>query len=1046
MAKMRHSAGNVLAVLAVVFGLILLIGFFALNFNLLFSLNKEAKTAADAAALEGAKQLATVTVDSRLGKLGLVDQAGDDPSNPFKPAPVVSFNSALATARLDLLISEDLKNSQMVVLAKSDLDELRSKSKDLAKKLADKFAPGADGYNAVKSAFTANVLRPGNNKVDELSITIAVGRVQEGVTNLPIPTPPDDAAKAASVNGMYKACVNIPAYNVPVAFAAVSSQPRLVEEKSFIDMGAGTYDVAGFGTIPPSVVKVEADFSVSTLTTGADGKPTTDKLHQLACAMAGGNRISQASSSAFAVSFLGGLPAAQQFGGKISIQNLMSTDGAWKMPTGQDSTWLQADPKGNGFPGSSMSAKAFPGKDSTDKMDLPSEALSYGLYDWLRQQGLTLDRQAVVNAFSADLAAIAQDGRTGKVLGMSGKSRFVFGSDKPFMQPALAQDDSVDDEETDDESDENDDFPVFGCIVSDDDANSTYTALLSGDDSGTNYYLSSFNYDIAWQMCPEESMSMIVDPISGNAVTPAGNDIIECCRLIEGTIATNRAGNVGAYAGLRAAVEAKRAIKLLNHATHDAKDIQKEEENPSPNQARIEELEKSFAQTASSPDWTLPDLLHVVRPIAGTITKLEDETTRQKVVFKRSLQVKRNGTQASQKTFKLVKHMRKWSAKGIRQLDSVTATDDSTNGYMFVVKILGRGPKQVNIFPDDSTSIVRSKPGYKGPHFYDIDPYDDAQIEKFRNEIKDVQLSSFPGSEELTDDVLEGTEKIPPGKYKAKLLASGNKIIPVNDKKGPGKPEQFRAWDSKNFGRKFLQRYNNRNSGEYHKDIKELKADVYHAMEKLGLRVPKKYRTSTAQAMFIQPAYAQMQEELPIAQEKIFMLTSDNKGGVIINYQSGLDKYPFSQVKLQPGQMLYFANSALVQGTDPTKQTYRSVLARDQFADLSNGKSFEKQGTGDWCHDPNYNLGDGSSNRTQCPQMAGEWQLQPPFAVACCKLNPNKKHLGVKKGFTKWEVLNTELDPEDRIPPEILAEMEQDTSLCPPLIRKPTRPGGKPKS
>lgn len=1041
MAKTRHSAGNTLALIAVAVGILLLIGFFVLNYNLLFSLHKEAKTAADAAALEGAKQLSTVVVDSRLGKLGLVDQAGDDPNNPYKPAPVVSFNTALATARLDLLVAEDLKNSQMVILAKNDLQELRDKAAILAKNLEAKFAKGADGYLAVKNAFAANALRPGTNKVDDVSIQIALGRVNEGVTNVPIPTPPDDAAKANSASGMYKAGVNIPAYSVPVAFAAVSSQPRLVDEKEFVDIKDGSYNVAGFGTVPPSVVRVQADFTVSSLTPGPDGKQSTEKLHQKACAMAGGNRMSQSTATAFAVSFLGGLPAAQTFDGKISIQNLMTMDGAWKMPSGQDSTWLQADPKGNGFPGSSLNAKAFPGKSDTDKMDLPSEALSYGLYDWLRNQGLTLDRESVVKAFSADLAAIAQAGKTGKVVGMS--NQFKFGPGKSLLQPALAAND-VDEEELDDESDENDDFPVFGCMVSDDSTNSIYASLLSGDSSGADYYLTSFNYDLAWQMCPEEAMAILVHPITGNAINPAGNDIVECCRLIEGTIATNRAGNVGAFAGLRAAVEAKRARKLLIDATRDAEGIQKEEQSSSPDAARIAELEKSFAQTASSPDWTLPDLKTAVRPISGTIAKLEEETIRQRAIFKRALQVKKNGSQASQKTYKLVRHMRKWSAKGIRQLDNVTATNDSENGYMFVAKILGRAPKLVNIMPNDSTSIVRNKPGYKGPHFYDIDEYDDAGIERFRNEIKDVQLASFSGSEELTDDVLEGLEKVPPGKYKAKLLASGNGIMTVREKDGKEKPEQYRAWDSRNFGRKFLMRYDDKNADKYYKNVKELKADVYKEMEKLGLKVPKRYRTSAAYDILMQPAYAQVEEELPIAQEKVFLLTSDNKGHVIINYQSGLDKYPFSQVKLQPGQMLYFANSALVQGDDPTKLTYRSVLARDQFADLSEGKSYEKQGTGDWCHDPNYQLGDGSSERKQCPQLAGEWQLQPPFAVACCRLNPNKKHLGVKKGFNKWEILNTELDPEDRIPPEILAEMQQDPSLCPPLIRKPVRRGNQP--
>jgi|GEM_PF-3753631 len=1036
MAKTRHSAGNILALIAIAFGLILIVGFFILNYSHLFNVHKEAKTAADAAALEGAKQLTMVTVDSRLGKLGLVDQAGDDPSNLFKPAPVVSFNTALATARLDLLVAEDLKNTQMVTLAKADLDELRSKAKDLSDLLVKKFENNGDAYKAIQTAFANNALRPGQNKVDDVSVKISIGRVKEGLTSLPIPTPPDSAAKAASINGLYKACVNIPAYNVPVAFAAVSSQPRLVEDQSFVDINDGAYDVPGFGRVPPSVVRVEADFNIVSLVPTADGKTATEKMHQLSCAMAGGNVISRSASTAYAVSFLGGLPAAQAFNGKISIQNLMSTDSAWKMPSGQDSTWLQADPKGNGFPGSSMKAQAFPGKDSSDKMDLPSESLSYGLYDWLRRQGLTLDRDAVVAAFSADLAEIARAGKTGKVLGMSGKSRHVFGSNKGFIQPALAQDDP-DDEQFDD-SDDDDDFPVFGCIVSDDAINSTYASLLSGDDAGQEYYNSSFSYDIAWQMCPEEALSMLVNPVNGNAVSPAGNDIIECCKLIEGTIATNRAGNVSAYAGLRAAVEAKRALKLLRSALNDAKDIQKQEQSNNPNPGKIAELENSFALTASSVDWTLPDLTKVVHPIDTTISKVDDELNRQKVIFQRAKHVKTNGTQASHKTFQLVKKLGKWSAKGIRQLDADGTPED---GYMFVVKILGRAPRLVNILPDDSQSIVRSKPGYKGPHFYDIDAYDDAGIERFRTELKDVQLNNNPGDEELNVQVIEAMDKVPPGKYKAKILGSGNKILvgkPKNNK------DQFRAWDAKSLGTRFMIKYNEKNAGGYYKNIKDLKADVYAAMEKFGLKVPKKYRTTTAQEFFMQPAYAQVQEDLPFAQEKIFMLTSDNKGHIVINYQSGLDKYPFSQVKLQPGQMLYYANAALVQGDDPTKLTYRSVLARDQFADMSNGKSYEKQGTGDWCHSPNYNLGEGSSSRTECPQLAGEWQLQPPYAVACCKLNPNKKHLGVKKGFTKWEVLNTELDPEDKIPPEILAEMEQEESLCPPLMRKPIRRGNRP--
>ncbi len=72
--KRGRAKGNTLAMVVVIVGITgVIIGMLVMTYNQLFSAHKEATTAIDSAALQAAKDMSRITVDSPLGKIALVD-------------------------------------------------------------------------------------------------------------------------------------------------------------------------------------------------------------------------------------------------------------------------------------------------------------------------------------------------------------------------------------------------------------------------------------------------------------------------------------------------------------------------------------------------------------------------------------------------------------------------------------------------------------------------------------------------------------------------------------------------------------------------------------------------------------------------------------------------------------------------------------------------------------------------------------------------------------------------------------------------------------
>ncbi|MBN8660834.1 MAG: hypothetical protein J0M35_10745 [Candidatus Obscuribacter phosphatis] len=294
---MRKRGSAMVMSIAVTVFLLVPLGIMALTFVRLMGSHHEQTSAIEAAALKVAQDLNKIVVeDPDLGYIGLSDY-GPLGSATLAPdnfsLPVKSINTLTGTVRLDMIISDLLKDETMIALAEEDYKLLQPARQRLEAALKAAILPGGKGYdldgNEIKpyddaiAAYNSNQIRMngGNSTLLVGSMKISLGVAEGLTTSTPIPQPPQYANlnKDMQEGGYYKAYIDIPYKNHSFVFAANSDNTCLIDPKDYKD------DLPNLSYYLPSVVRCQAiqqmEFS------GLGGNKETTQMSAAACAQPG---------------------------------------------------------------------------------------------------------------------------------------------------------------------------------------------------------------------------------------------------------------------------------------------------------------------------------------------------------------------------------------------------------------------------------------------------------------------------------------------------------------------------------------------------------------------------------------------------------------------------------------------------------------------------------------------------------------------------------------------------------------------------------------
>lgn len=477
--------GSLILVVAIGLGIMLTVFAAVYIYNQMFTHQREAQTAVDAAALAVSQEISKVTTqDPNLGWIGVCDgyQTGG-----LQQQPVYGINTLVGRARLDAVISRQLANNDMTLLANRDALQTIVAANSLKTILTAANATGTLTYNRpgagntpvtvnvnladiAAQAYNANLIRTANDQshvangqqIQPADVQIELGYVQgdsNGLTDIPIPSPNNmsggaDAANfSSSLAGVryYKAGVNVPVPGLgnQYVFSCVTSQPHLVDRIAFTN-------TAPAPMMAPTVVRVRINQPVK-LNNPKGGELAGNKV-EVACAHAGGQRV-PVTAGILRFEAPQGLPEDQTSGNHfVSIRSIMDAGAAAWSGEGRFFT-----ANGGAFPGSGTITPASyppsipsaasvpagsPAVNGTTSAN-PSQLMAYYVYDWLRNDCLRPNVQAVVNALSFNLRTaavgsvqVASTGFTRKDVQIADASRPLFGNldlAELLMPKAIAQ-------------------------------------------------------------------------------------------------------------------------------------------------------------------------------------------------------------------------------------------------------------------------------------------------------------------------------------------------------------------------------------------------------------------------------------------------------------------------------------------------------------------------------------------------------------------------------------------------------------------------------
>ncbi len=356
--------GNMLAFVAAGVILLLLIGFFILNYTQLFQSNLEAKTASEAAALAYAKDMARVVFTNPVdgSQIALVDQPNTallTGTASLSTKPILGVNTRMGAMRLDAVIASVLGNATVAYAVQSDAGqvglELLAFKRLFTSGVMTADPPGwvdmnknpVTPYTDAVNAYKDNLRKKGMaTSLSRLEVQFGYAKPNKLSTNIPVPQPTkldawlngagNSNLSTVQLNGVtyYKAytvfginnfamnsgdlatsgtTVSIPAGGGAV-FMAIADAPSIIDTANFIPWtgklgvvpAAGAVATNAGDYLPPSIVNVksyETATKIENTGRGAEQQP----IIQTATAQVGGP-LQPFATGGLCVGFSQGLP------------------------------------------------------------------------------------------------------------------------------------------------------------------------------------------------------------------------------------------------------------------------------------------------------------------------------------------------------------------------------------------------------------------------------------------------------------------------------------------------------------------------------------------------------------------------------------------------------------------------------------------------------------------------------------------------------------------------------------------------------------------
>ncbi len=394
--KPRNQRGNmIILVLAILMGVLMLLLAFSLSYVRMLGSNSEQKTAIEAAALAAARDLGRVVIeDPNFGFISISDAAPSTPNTRADDGfalPVSSINTVLGTIRLDMIVASELSNPTMTTLAETDYTNAMAAKDFLIAALQQAMLPGGGGsnlrdvdgnvvspYQAAVEAYQQNVVRiaGGDSRLVNGSMKLTLGCLSKpSVTATAVPTPNSMANVGGSqaAQGCYTSYTDVPYAGKSFVFAGIGKDVKLVDQNSF---------TTSLGSVPwsiPTIVKAEADHMVKSA--GAGG---TNIVHAVACAQPANVHDPRPAPGALTLSFLSGKLAELKLPADLINTPLLAA------ATVKITTPIGGDSPGGG----TMTPAIVPPYGGS----MPaSQAMSTGMYDWIRRAGTKADISAIKN-------------------------------------------------------------------------------------------------------------------------------------------------------------------------------------------------------------------------------------------------------------------------------------------------------------------------------------------------------------------------------------------------------------------------------------------------------------------------------------------------------------------------------------------------------------------------------------------------------------------------------------------------------------------------
>ncbi len=425
----RSKRGNMLALIAAFSFIIILILFFALGFARMLGSSSEQKTAIEAAALAGARELSKIVMNTdEFGYIGLSDSAPngtDTVAVDNFPTEVHSINTLIGTARLDMIIAEVLgtDGNEMKELALQDLNAALTRADELISILDGAIQPSGsamdkDGntitpYVAAETAYTQNQIRmTGSSSYVAGSLVLSLGALQGGAaTTIPIPkpdSPPTDTSLDTSntVIGrtydltttppqwvpetFYRSYIDIPFDSQSFVFAGIGDSVRLVDPSLWRS------------TLPlpychRTILKAEAQQDVQ-----EQGTSNNYIIKGVACAQPASVMDPRPAPGALQISFPDGVPGDLPNRALTCIRDLYTNSNMNSSAAACD--YYKCNGNGGDYPiqlGSTLASDATSWPIASDTNKRASNACKIAVYDWIRRAGTRVNVSSIVGIHDA---------------------------------------------------------------------------------------------------------------------------------------------------------------------------------------------------------------------------------------------------------------------------------------------------------------------------------------------------------------------------------------------------------------------------------------------------------------------------------------------------------------------------------------------------------------------------------------------------------------------------------------------------------------------